>query len=104
MDQFLRRMRLSDIVREFALTADKSLGQHFLLDPNLLGAIAARAAPLSGLNVVEIGPVTGRFAPALLDSDAAHFTAVDCDPPAGRASTALAAEAEGRLTITEADA
>ncbi len=104
MDQFLRRTRLSDIVREFDLKADKSLGQHFLLDPNLLAAIAARAAPLAGLNVIEIGPGPGGLTRALLDSDAAHVTAVEFDPRAVRAIEALAAEAEGRLTIIEADA
>lgn len=104
MDQFLRRARISDIVRDFDLKADKSLGQHFLLDPNLLAAIAARAAPLAGLNVVEIGPGPGGLTRALLDSDAAHVTAVEFDPRAVRAITALAAEAEGRLTVIEADA
>jgi 16S rRNA (adenine1518-N6/adenine1519-N6)-dimethyltransferase len=104
MDQFLRRIRLNDVVREFDLKADKSLGQHFLLDPNLLAAIAARAAPLTGLNVVEIGPGPGGLTRALLDSDAAHVTAVEFDPRAVRAITALAAQAEGRLTIIEADA
>ncbi|HEY1856443.1 16S rRNA (adenine(1518)-N(6)/adenine(1519)-N(6))-dimethyltransferase RsmA [Acidocella sp.] len=104
MDQFLRRTRLSDIVREFDLKADKSLGQHFLLDPNLLAAIAARAAPLTGLNVVEIGPGPGGLTRALLDSDAAHVTAVEFDPRAVRAIEALAADAEGRLTIIAADA
>src|ERR1700742_1942076 len=104
MDQFLRRTRLSDIVRDFDLKADKSLGQHFLLDPNLLAAIAARAAPLTGLNVVEIGPGPGGVNRALLDSDAAHVTAVEFDPRAVRAIAALAAEAGGRLTIIEADA
>jgi 16S rRNA (adenine1518-N6/adenine1519-N6)-dimethyltransferase len=104
MDQFLRRTRLNDIVREFDLKADKSLGQHFLLDPNLLAAIAARAAPLAGLHVVEIGPGPGGLTRALLDSDAAHVTAVEFDPRAVRAIEALAAEAAGRLTIIEADA
>jgi 16S rRNA (adenine1518-N6/adenine1519-N6)-dimethyltransferase len=104
MDQFLRRTRLSDIVREFDLKADKSLGQHFLLDPNLLAAIAARAAPLAGLNVIEIGPGPGGLTRALLDSDAANVTAVEFDPRAVRAIEALAGEAEGRLTIIEADA
>jgi 16S rRNA (adenine1518-N6/adenine1519-N6)-dimethyltransferase len=104
MNQFLRRARISDVVREFELKADKSLGQHFLLDPNLLAAIAARAAPLAGLNVVEIGPGPGGLTRALLDSDAAHVTAVEFDPRAVRAITALAAEAEGRLSIIEADA
>jgi 16S rRNA (adenine1518-N6/adenine1519-N6)-dimethyltransferase len=104
MDQFLRRTRLSDIVREFDLKADKSLGQHFLLDPNLLAAIAARAAPLTGLNVVEIGPGPGGLTRALLDSDAAHVTAVEFDPRAVRAIEALAADAQGRLTIIAADA
>lgn len=50
---------LRDIIKEFDLRADKSLGQHFLLEPDLLARIAAAAGDLTGVNVVEIGPGPG---------------------------------------------
>jgi 16S rRNA (adenine1518-N6/adenine1519-N6)-dimethyltransferase len=98
------RPPLREVIAAFDLRADKSLGQHFLLDPHLLAAIASRAAPLSGLNVIEIGPGPGGLTRALLDSDAAHVTAVEYDPRAVAAIRALAATAPDRLRVIEGDA
>ena len=98
------RPPLRDIIHRFDLRADKSLGQHFLLDPYLLSSIARQAEPLAGLNVIEIGPGPGGLTRALLDSQAAHVTAVEYDPRAVAAITDLAATAQGRLTIIQADA
>jgi 16S rRNA (adenine1518-N6/adenine1519-N6)-dimethyltransferase len=95
---------LREVIRTHDLRADKSLGQHFLLDPHLLAAIRARAEPLTGLNVVEIGPGPGGLTRALLASDARHITAIEFDPRAVAAITALAESAAGRLTILQADA
>lgn len=98
------RPSLRDVIREFDLKADKSLGQHFLLDPNLLAALAAQAGSLEGVNVIEIGPGPGGLTRALLDSAAAHVTAIEYDARAVAAIQALAATAGGRLTIVHADA
>ncbi len=95
---------LREIVAEFGLRPDKSLGQHFLLDPHLLERIAGQAAPLKDLQVLEIGPGPGGLTRALLASQAAHVTAIEFDPRAAAAIQALAATAKGRLTIIEADA
>jgi 16S rRNA (adenine1518-N6/adenine1519-N6)-dimethyltransferase len=95
---------LREVIRTHDLRADKSLGQHFLLDPHLLSAIRTRAEPLTGLNVVEIGPGPGGLTRALLASGALHITAIEFDPRAVAAITALAETAAGRLTIIQADA
>ncbi len=50
---------LRDVIARHDLTARKALGQHFLLDLNLTGRIAALAAPLAGVNVIEVGPGPG---------------------------------------------
>ena len=94
---------LTETIRLFDLRADKSLGQHFLLDPSLLARIAAAAGKLEGLNVIEIGPGPGGLTRALLETKAAHVTAVEYDKRAVAAITALAATTN-RLTIIEADA
>jgi len=94
---------LREIVRNFDLRADKSLGQHFLLDSNLLDRITAAAGDLSGLNVVEIGPGPGGLTRALLSTSAIHITAIEFDPRAVAAVTALAQLTE-RLTILQGDA
>ncbi|MGE4481572.1 16S rRNA (adenine(1518)-N(6)/adenine(1519)-N(6))-dimethyltransferase RsmA [Acidocella sp.] len=94
---------LAETIRIFSLRADKSLGQHFLLDPGLLARIAAAAGRLDGVNVVEIGPGPGGLTRALLETGAAHVTAIEYDQRAVAAITALAATTS-RLTIVEADA
>jgi len=92
---------LRDVIAQFGLKADKSLGQHFLLDPHLLARIAALAGPLDALNVIEIGPGPGGLTRALLAAGARHVTAIEFDP---RAVAAIAALAEDRLSILHADA
>jgi 16S rRNA (adenine1518-N6/adenine1519-N6)-dimethyltransferase len=95
---------LRDIINTFNLRPDKSLGQHFLLDPDLLNAIRRQAEPLAGLNVIEIGPGPGGLTRALLASGAASVTAIEIDPRAVAAIAALAATSAGRLRILTADA
>jgi 16S rRNA (adenine1518-N6/adenine1519-N6)-dimethyltransferase len=95
---------LRDVIARHNLRADKSLGQHFLLDPNLLGHIRRLAEPLAGLNVIEIGPGPGGLTRALLASGAAQILAIEFDPRAAAAIAELAESAHGRLTILQADA
>jgi len=95
---------LRDIIAQFGLKPDKSLGQHFLLDPNLLSRIAAAAGPLAGLQVIEVGPGPGGLTRALLATQAAHITAIEFDPRAVAAIQALAEQSAGRLSILHADA
>jgi 16S rRNA (adenine1518-N6/adenine1519-N6)-dimethyltransferase len=95
---------LREVIAAFGLKADKSLGQHFLLDGNLLDKIRRCAEPLGGLNIIEIGPGPGGLTRALLDSKAAHVTALELDPRAVAAIQALAQTRVGRLNVIEADA
>ncbi len=95
---------LSDIIRRFSLRPDKSLGQHFLSDANLLDRIRSAAEPLAGRNVIEIGPGPGGLTRALLASGATHVLAIEFDSRAVAAIQELAASFPGRLTIIEADA
>lgn len=94
---------LAETIRTYDLRADKSLGQHFLLDPQLLARIAQAANIPAGMNVIEIGPGPGGLTRALLATQAAHVTAIEYDKRAVAAITALAATTS-RLRIIEADA
>jgi len=58
--------------------AKKSLGQHFLADPNLCGKIVGFAEIDSQDSVVEIGPGTGQLTQVLLTL-ARRVTAVEFD-------------------------
>jgi 16S rRNA (adenine1518-N6/adenine1519-N6)-dimethyltransferase len=95
---------LREVIARFDLRADKSLGQHFLLDPDLLARILAQAGTLAGINVIEIGPGPGGLTRALVASEAASVTAVEIDPRAIAACQALAEARPGRLRVIAGDA
>jgi 16S rRNA (adenine1518-N6/adenine1519-N6)-dimethyltransferase len=65
-------------LRSHGLAADKRLGQHHLVDGEVLDAIVAAAVPLSGRRVLEIGPGIGILTGALLAAGAS-VTAVEVD-------------------------
>lgn len=69
---------LRAVIARYKLAADKSLGQHFLLDPNITDRIARAAGPLTDVSVMEIGPGPGGLTRSLL-SAGALVTAVEMD-------------------------
>jgi 16S rRNA (adenine1518-N6/adenine1519-N6)-dimethyltransferase len=95
---------LRTVIERFGLRADKRLGQHFLLDSNLLRRIVAAAGDLRGRTVVEVGPGPGGLTRALLATPAALIIAIERDPRCLLALQDLAAAADGRLRLIEADA
>lgn len=95
---------LRDIIKEHGLSARKSLGQHFLLDGNLLTRIVGAAGGLEGMHVIEIGPGPGGLTRALLQSPAASVTAVEKDARCIAALQSLQQAAGERLRLVEADA
>ena len=95
---------LRDVIARHGLDARKSLGQHFLLDPVLIGRIAAQAGDLAGRHVVEVGPGPGGLTRALLATDAATVTAIEIDPRAVAAIDELRLTDPARLRLIEADA
>jgi 16S rRNA (adenine1518-N6/adenine1519-N6)-dimethyltransferase len=94
---------LRTVIERFGLRADKRLGQHFLLDSNLLRRIVAAAGDLRGRTVLEVGPGPGGLTRALLATPAARIIAIERDPRCLQALQDLAA-ADGRLRLIEADA
>ena len=95
---------LREVIARYGLGARKGLGQHFLLDLNLTRRIARAAEPLAGCSIIEIGPGPGGLTRALLESEAAHVTAIERDPRCIAALQDLAAAYPGRLTIIGGDA
>jgi 16S rRNA (adenine1518-N6/adenine1519-N6)-dimethyltransferase len=91
------------VIERFQLRADKRLGQHFLLDPQLLARIVRAAGDLRGRTVLEVGPGPGGLTRALLAADAGRVIAIERDPRCVAALTELAS-APGRLEVIEADA
>jgi len=95
---------LAETIRRHQLNPDKSLGQHFLLDEALLADIVRQAGDLTGVHAIEIGPGPGGLTRALLESPAAHVTAIEFDPRAIAALSDLAAAHPTRLTLHQGDA
>jgi 16S rRNA (adenine1518-N6/adenine1519-N6)-dimethyltransferase len=95
---------LRESLAAHGLLARKSFGQHFLLDLNVTRKIARLAGPLEGFDVVEVGPGPGGLTRALVETGAAHVTAVEKDPRFLPLLEELGAAAPGRLTLVEADA
>ncbi len=95
---------LRAVITRHGIAPRKSLGQHFLLDPNLLDRIVRVAGPLDDVNVIEIGPGPGGLTRALLASDAASVTAIEIDRRAVAAISELRAAHPDRLRLVEMDA
>jgi 16S rRNA (adenine1518-N6/adenine1519-N6)-dimethyltransferase len=94
---------LRESLAAHGLLAKKSFGQHFLLDLNVTRKIARLAGPLEGRAVIEVGPGPGGLTRALLEAGA-RVIAVEKDRRFLPLLEELAAGAEGRLAVVEADA
>lgn len=60
--------RTQEILRKYGLTLKKSLGQNFLVDPNILQKIVAAAQLTRESGAIEIGPGIGALTEQLLRS------------------------------------
>ena len=69
---------LTETVKIHSLRANKTLGQHFLLDMNVTDKIARLASPLDGMSVAEIGPGPGGLTRALVQYGA-NVLAIEMD-------------------------
>ncbi len=95
---------LSETVREHGLYANKSLGQHFLLDMNLTDKIARLADPIDKAHVTEIGPGPGGLSRALLLRGVKQLSVVEMDERFIPALVEIGDCSDGRLSIVKGDA
>ena len=94
---------LRDVIARHGLAADKSLGQHFLLDLNLTARIARSVGDLHNGTTIEVGPGPGGLTRALL-AEGASVIAIEKDKRCGAILDDIAAAYPGRLEVLEADA
>lgn len=95
---------LRDVIRDFDLAPKKSLGQHFLLDTNLLMKIVRAAGDISTAHVIEVGPGPGGLTRAILAANPLHLTAIEKDKRCLAALTPLKEMYNKKFTLLEADA
>ena len=91
------------VIARHGITARKSLGQNFILDPNLTRRIARAAGRLDHATVIEVGPGPGGLTRALLAEGARTVIAIERDPRCLAALGPLAAHYPGRLHLVEGD-
>ncbi len=100
---------LRDVIAKHSLSAQKSLGQNFLLDMNITDKIVREAIlrdnnNWSDVNVFEIGSGPGGLTRSLLRSSAKTVKAIELDKRAVLALHDLVTAANGDLEILPLDA
>lgn len=95
--------KLKDVIARYELSANKALGQNFLLDSNLLAKIVRCAGDIKDQTVYEVGPGPGGLSRAILDAGVKKLVAVEYDVRAVSALADLAAH-DARLTVIHGDA
>jgi 16S rRNA (adenine1518-N6/adenine1519-N6)-dimethyltransferase len=91
------------LLREHGLAPKKSLGQHFLADPNTARRIVAHADLAPGDHVLEIGPGLGSLTLALAEAGA-DVVAVERDARLAAVLTAVLADAGAQADVRVGDA
>lgn len=106
-DRLLGPVEIRRLASELSLVPTKSKGQNFVIDPNTVRMIAARADVAPTDVVLEVGPGLGSLTLALLPH-ASSLTAVEIDPllAARLAQTVgeAAPDLADRLRVVHADA
>lgn len=94
---------LRQVIARHGLSANKQLGQNFILDRQLLSRIAQLPGDLAGQQVYEVGPGPGGLTRALLETGAS-VVAVERDRRCIPALQELQAEYGQQLRVIEGDA
>ena len=95
---------LREVISQHNLSAQKSLGQNFLLDLNLTSKIARQAGDLTQSDVLEIGPGPGGLTRGLLAEGARRVIAIEKDRRCIAALEDIQKAYPDRLKILEGDA
>lgn len=95
---------LREVIEAHGLWAKKSLGQHFLLDSNLLAKIVRSAGDISGGTVIEVGPGPGGLTRAILAANPKQLIAIEKDARCLAALAPLKENYAAQFEIIEADA
>jgi 16S rRNA (adenine1518-N6/adenine1519-N6)-dimethyltransferase len=84
--------------------AKKSLGQHFLFDPNVLKRVATAGGSVEDRTVIEVGPGPGGLTRALLDSRVGKLIAIELDDRFAEGLSLWPEARTGQLHVHHGDA
>lgn len=104
MDKYDSLPPLREVIHEYGLRAEKSLGQNFILDQNLTDKIVRKSGNISSAHVIEIGPGPGGLTRSILRSNPLTLTAIEYDERAVNALTGLIEASDGKLKVIKEDA
>lgn len=104
MDKYDYLPPLREVIHEYGLRAEKSLGQNFILDQNLTDKIVRKSGNISSAHVIEIGPGPGGLTRSILRSDPLTLTTIEYDERAVNALTGLIEASDGKLKVIKEDA
>lgn len=93
---------LKEVIR--ALTAKKSLGQHFLLDPHILKRIVEAAGPFEAHTVIEVGPGPGGLSREIIKHPCSNFILIEQDSRCLPYLADLESQFKGTFTLLHGDA
>jgi 16S rRNA (adenine1518-N6/adenine1519-N6)-dimethyltransferase len=95
---------LREVVQNFAIAPQKTLGQNFLFDLNLTSKIARAAGDLSDHPILEIGPGPGGLTRAILEQNPLSLTVIERDERCIGALKQIQEFYPNRLNIIQGDA
>jgi 16S rRNA (adenine1518-N6/adenine1519-N6)-dimethyltransferase len=95
---------LREVIAAFDLAPKKSLGQHFLLDTQLLAKIVRAAGDIADHHVIEVGPGPGGLTRAILEAAPRQLTAIEKDARCLAALAPLKEIYPDMFTLLESDA
>lgn len=100
----LSRVEVNQLLGTHGLTARRSLGQNFVVDPAIVLRIAELARLVAGDNVVEIGPGLGSLTLALHDTGATVLAIEKDESLIPVLRSVLESKGAGDVTVVAADA
>ncbi len=99
---------LGQVIKDYGLLGNKkfskSLGQNFLLDPNITDRIVQFAGSLKDIAVIEVGPGPGGLTRSILKHQPYHIYAIERDRDCIAALQHLIEASKGKLTLVQMDA
>jgi 16S rRNA (adenine1518-N6/adenine1519-N6)-dimethyltransferase len=95
--------RIRQLLNAHGLKLNTDLGQHFLVDENVLEAILQAGDPKPGERVIEIGPGVGALTKELL-AKGALVTAIELDTRLLQALSVYTYEFKDQLTVIQGNA